>query len=470
MTASNDSASDSASESTSTATATATAATKSNGSTTVPTTTTTTGPVNAKNTVRTLKPSAPVGFESLPEQYVCRTIREGFVFNILILGATGIGKTTLVDSLFNTKFPDTSTHTHQSLMVDLQAQSHELQEKQIKLKLTIVESRGFGDQLVKADSYKAIVEYIDKQYEKYLQEELKIHRSANLSGQDSRIHCCLYLISPIGHGLAAVDLLTMKHLDNKVNLIPIIAKADTITKSELSALRLKIMNEIIMNGIQIYKFPTDDDDASISKANLDMNALLPFAVVASHDFVRVGNKQVRARQYPWGTVLIENQEHCDFVKLREMLLRVNMEDLRETTHSKHYEVYRRTRLEQMGFGDTGNSTNVSSFQEAYEARKDHQKAELKRKEEEIRIRFVNRIREKEVEMDAVKKDLERKYEALKTFHQTEKKKIEDERRRLEEEIQAFHRKKATILQPPNMNQSTTSLASSLTLGGKNKKK
>ena len=38
------------------------------------------------------------------------------------------------------------------------------------------------------------------------------------------------------------------------------------------------------------------------QTNADMNAQMPFAVVGSTDFVRVGNKMVRARQYPWGTV------------------------------------------------------------------------------------------------------------------------------------------------------------------------
>lgn len=316
--------------------------------------------------IRNLSPTDYVGFESLPEQYVNRTIREGFVFNVLVLGATGVGKSTLIDSLFNTKFPDVSTKSHNSQTVELHVQTHELQEKQIKLKLTIVESRGFGDQINKGgvffsffskpvdfysilyffssssscrlsnyvfdffssifslclyfwcsfqfipfpvlfsvlsslgESYKSIVSYIDSQFERYLQEELKIHRSNNLSSQDTRIHCCLYLISPIGHGLRAIDLITLKQLDSKVNIIPIIAKADIITKNELSKLRSKIMAEIITNGIQIYNFPTDDPE--IAENNLQTNGILPFAVVASHDFVRLGNKQVRARQYPWGTV------------------------------------------------------------------------------------------------------------------------------------------------------------------------
>lgn len=44
---------------------------------------------------------------------------------------------------------------------------------------------------------------------------------------------------------------------------------------------------------------------------------------------------------------VENETHCDFVKLREMLIRTNMEDMREQTHMRHYELYRKTRLEQV---------------------------------------------------------------------------------------------------------------------------
>lgn len=49
---------------------------------------------------------------------------------------------------------------------------------------------------------------------------------------------------------------------------------------------------------------------------------------------------------------VENENHCDFVKLREMLIRTNMEDLIEQTHTRHYELYRRCKLEEMGFVDT----------------------------------------------------------------------------------------------------------------------
>lgn len=53
--------------------------------------------------------------------------------------------------------------------------------------------------------------------------------------------------------------------------------------------------------------------------------------------------------------LVENEEHCDFVKLREAVLRTNVDALRERTHKVLYEAYRRERLRGMkvGDGDTG---------------------------------------------------------------------------------------------------------------------
>lgn len=66
-------------------------------------------------------------------------------------------------------------------------------------------------------SYQPVVDYIDRQYETYLQEELKIKRSLH-NYHDSRLHACLYFISPSGHSLKSLDLLTMKKLDSKVSV------------------------------------------------------------------------------------------------------------------------------------------------------------------------------------------------------------------------------------------------------------
>lgn len=82
--------------------------------------------------------------------------------------------------------------------------------------------RGFGSSWAMSllfptspPSYKPIVEFIDAQFEAYLQEELKIRRVLH-TYHDSRIHACLYFIAPTGHSLKSLDLVTMKKLDSKV--------------------------------------------------------------------------------------------------------------------------------------------------------------------------------------------------------------------------------------------------------------
>ncbi|KAJ6647110.1 Septin-2 [Pseudolycoriella hygida] len=405
--------------------------------------------------LRSMKLSGHVGFDSLPNQLVNKSVQNGFVFNIMCIGETGLGKSTLMDTLFNTSF-ESQPSPHTLPNVKLKSHTYQLQEKSVRLKLTICDTVGYGDQINKDDSFKAVVDYIDSQFESYLQEELKIKRSLSTC-HDSRIHICLYFICPTGHGLKSLDLVCMKKLDTKVNIIPIIAKADTISKTELQRFKAKINQELSTNGVQIYQFPTDDE--TVAEVNVSMNTHVPFAVVGSTEFVRIGNKTVRARQYPWGTVQVDNETHCDFVKLREMLIRTNMEDMREKTHTKHYELYRQKRLEQMGFSDVDRDNKPVSFQQTFEAKRSNHMAELQGKEDEMRQMFVLRVKEKEAELKENEKELHAKFDKLKKDHAEDKRKLEESRKKLEEDFVEFSRRKAQM----------TASHHTLTLGKKNKK-
>ena len=54
----------------------------------------------------------------------------------------------------------------------------------------------------------------------------------------------------------------MRHLSNKVNIVPVIAKADCLTQTEIGALKQKILQEIRDNDIKIYSLPECDRYAS----------------------------------------------------------------------------------------------------------------------------------------------------------------------------------------------------------------
>ncbi|MEQ2242433.1 Septin-5 [Ilyodon furcidens] len=78
-----------------------------------------------------------------------------------------------------------------------------------------------------------------------------------------------------------------------------------------------------------------------------MQECTPFAVIGSNTVVEARGQRVRGRLYPWGIVEVENQSHCDFVKLRNMLIRSHMHDLKDVTCDVHYENYRAHCIQEM---------------------------------------------------------------------------------------------------------------------------
>ncbi|XP_023573144.1 septin-10 [Octodon degus] len=395
-----------------------------------------------RESIRSLTMCGHVGFESLPDQLVNRSIQQGFCFNILCVGETGIGKSTLINTLFNTNFEEHEC-SHFCPDVKLKAQTYELQESNVRLKLTIVNTVGFGDQVNKEESYQPIVDYINAQFEAYLQEELKIKRSL-FNYHDSCIHVCLYFITPTGHSLKTLDLLTMKNLDSKVNIIPVIAKADTISKSELQTFKVKLMSELVSNGVQIYQFPADDE--TIAKISATMNEHLPFAVVGSMDEVKVGNKMVKARQYPWGIV----QGKRVVLLWADGFLSPSLPTCKAEYQWLFFRIAVGNRELEASPGSVTSSryfTNVkslhfTSLQETYEAKRHEFHGERQRKEEEMKQMFVQRVKEKEAILKEAERELQAKFEHLKRIHQEERIKLEEKRRVLEEEIIAFSKKKA----------------------------
>ena len=87
-------------------------------------------------------------------------------------------------------------------------------------------------------SWDAIIKYIKDQHSAYLRKELTAMRDRHI--QDTRIHCCLYFINPTGHSLRPIDIIVMKKLSEVVNVVPVIAKADSLTLVERDLFKTKV--------------------------------------------------------------------------------------------------------------------------------------------------------------------------------------------------------------------------------------
>ncbi len=55
----------------------------------------------------------------------------------------------------------------------------------------------------------------------------------------------------------------MKTLANRVNIIPLIAKADGLTRAELNEFKYRILEEITARGIPLFEFDRLDSSENI---------------------------------------------------------------------------------------------------------------------------------------------------------------------------------------------------------------
>uniref|UniRef100_A0A0A9Y2S3 Septin n=2 Tax=Lygus hesperus TaxID=30085 RepID=A0A0A9Y2S3_LYGHE len=300
-----------------------------------------------------------IGFATLPEQIHRKSVKRGFDFTLMVVGESGLGKSTLVNSLFlsdlykDRKIPEVADKLERTTTIE--RKTMDIEERGVKLRLTVVDTPGFGDALNCDDSWKVVVNYIDDQFRQYFTDESGLNRK-NI--QDNRVHCCLYFIPPYGHGLRQIDVELMKRLHQKVNIVPVIGKADALTLPEIKKLKQRILDDIGEHGIQIYQFPEcdSDEDEEFKQQDRELKASLPFSVIGSNTVIEVGGSRTRGRQYPWGVVEVENPKHSDFNKLRNMLITTHMQDLKDVTEDVHYENFRAqciSQISQQAFRERG---------------------------------------------------------------------------------------------------------------------
>uniref|UniRef100_A0A3Q2DKM8 Septin-9-like n=1 Tax=Cyprinodon variegatus TaxID=28743 RepID=A0A3Q2DKM8_CYPVA len=238
-----------------------------------------------------------VGIDAILEQMRRKAMKQGFELNLMVVGQSGLGKSTLMNTLFKSKVSRNKS----------------------------VQS-GPEERIPKTVEIKSI---------SHVEERTRPHYYPNILN--------VYFLD-VKMNLRPLDVEFMRRLSKVVNIVPVIAKADTLTLEERESFKETIREELRANGIDVYPQKEFDEDAEDRMINDKIREMIPFAVVGSDQEYQVNGKRLLGRKTKWGTIEVENIAHCEFAYLRDLLIRTHMQNIKDITGSIHYETYRVRRL------------------------------------------------------------------------------------------------------------------------------
>lgn len=333
----------------------------------------------------------PSSSSNLPMINYRKDARKAVKFTFMVAGELGTGKSTFINCLLNRKVMG---HTYEGINKSLDTKTlsftsahsvalpntsilarnefdasvaHEepgialtetkidkFDDDHVRLHLNIIDTPGFGDNLDNELCLSEIENYLKQQFDLVLAEETRIRRNPRFV--DTRVHVMLYFITPTGHGLRELDIQCMKRLSKYVNIIPVVGRADSFTEDEMTHFKKQIKIDIERFNVPVFQFDSymneydAEEDFDLIQECKYLTSLQPFAIIASEQEFEIKDsttgvtKTIKARQYPWGLVDVNNPKYSDFSILKSVLLGTHLQDLKDLTHDFLYETYRTERL------------------------------------------------------------------------------------------------------------------------------
>ncbi|OON23991.1 cell division protein [Opisthorchis viverrini] len=410
--------------------------------------------------------TALVGYSDLPHQIHKKAVSRGFTFNLMVTGSPGLGKSTFINSLFcsdiyNSENPGPSVRPT-SGVTRVDCRSFVISESNVKLHLRILDTPGFGQLVDNSHCWEPIVACLESQFDEYLKAELSVSRTTLGSGvsyipslpEDNRTHACIYFINPNGHGLHQLDIETMKRLHDKVNLIAVIGKADSMTADERHHFKQTVRTQLEENKINVYNFPQSvvslggEATDKVLQEILEWRERQPFAVACSGQLIKEADgRRVRGRVYPWGVMETDNQAHNDFVALQNLLLNVHLQDLIDVTTTEHYAKFfaaKMTTIAEASQFPTEPDAREPLSQ--LEAERNEQKRRLSRMEADMEAVFEQKVAERTRKLEESRRELEQRTKQLSQQLATEASEYEKQKRHFEEERSIWEAENQDILE------------------------
>lgn len=277
---------------------------------------------------------------------------------IMVVGESGMGKTTFIKNLFaayaqdpdlkvNDASPPTSRETFTTNPDKLCTEIVVADESHLQRFHYLVQDTPGWDNM--EDNMEPVLDYIKACSRACLEYEQDVSRGAPLTKfEDPRVDVCIYFIPP--HRIKPVDVKFMQELAELVPVIPILAKADSMTGPELEDFRHIVRSKLIKAGKEtgndlLLRFSKD----ALGEAGAEHD-VPPFAVVASRTMDNSVGSFWPVRVYPWGRCEALSSQHSDLAALKKLLFEVSYEELKARTEQRYYE-YRERALSGEGEHD-----------------------------------------------------------------------------------------------------------------------
>jgi septin family protein len=263
---------------------------------------------------------------------------------LLVVGEAGQGKTTFIKNIFASYAQDPDLRVNDApaptsrqvfldnpnkLLTEILVKDHTLQTT---YHYRVQDTPGYENM---EDNMDPILQYIKDSQQRYLELEQDAKRAGPLNViDDSRVDVCIYFIAP--HRLKPIDINFMKQLSEFVPVLPVLAKADSMTTEELESFR-KTVRTKLQGASKDAGHPVamtfGADSLREAGAAHDVP---PFAVVASNTVDLSVGRFWPVRKYAWGSCEAMSSVHSDLAALKKLLFEVAYTDLKRGTEERYY--------------------------------------------------------------------------------------------------------------------------------------
>lgn len=285
-----------------------------------------------------------IGVSNLPNQRYQTPFRKKIDYNIMVVGANGLGKTTFLNMLLDTDRIPAGGHSCEDIspvrylcnngeivpvssgcadgtsaqignIVTFRKYVADVVEKGFSVSLSLLEVDNLGDSVSNDRCWEPIEEYIKRQFVLYQESESE---TIKLHIRDTRIHVCLFFVEPNPEGLRCVDISVMKKISRLCNLVPIVAKSDILSSREIQQCYNKIGKDMYDHGIHFFSAEWNDEAGE----NAPPYFIVSFSKNDNGDY---------CREYAWGVLQLENPATNDFLILQDLIIKKRFCELREFT-------------------------------------------------------------------------------------------------------------------------------------------